>query len=375
METQQRESVEVQFNQQERLYHDTTTWLAEALEGFMANKFEYTFDGNELYSSDGTPIGTIFKDAIADAKKLGPELSFEHRRRLLEHEEYQEMLDMMSGSDFNTMVVISDFPPELMNAQADVGGYNASRKQTMLRVLSKTTDDKLHMESQTLDASNRDGLEAIYSSLGFIPAEGELLGQRMHLQLAPEDQEFLKAQLTGVYDRKMEEQFGGVWHAGRKQGKKLNTYDFVLEQQDLLTVYFDSVEKFGEQPGLLGDIVATMDRRYDARLKSDSYTESTTHYYEDSARHVLMQEMLLAGQRARQIGKTYSGCGLTVGQEDDTDDQFNKLGFGNKSEEDNEEDDYGPLKFKCKNGHSNKRPRGKLISQCKVKSCRNSVSC
>lgn len=40
-----------------------------------------------------------------------------------------------------------------------------------------------------------------------------------------------------------------------------------------------------------------------------------------------------------------------------------------------DEDKYGSLTFYCKNGHLNRRPRGKLISQCRVSSCKNSVAC
>lgn len=38
-------------------------------------------------------------------------------------------------------------------------------------------------------------------------------------------------------------------------------------------------------------------------------------------------------------------------------------------------DKRGALKFKCANGHWNTRPEGKLIEQCVVKSCKNSVGC
>src|SRR6185312_9732947 len=118
-----------------RIRTDTATWLAEALNGNMRTSFEYSTDGLELYGEDGGAVGEIFDGAVTAAQEIvkrNPGLLFELRRRIIERGEYDDMLAMARG-EFNTMVVVSDFPPELMGAQEDVGGYNASRKQTMLR--------------------------------------------------------------------------------------------------------------------------------------------------------------------------------------------------------------------------------------------------
>ena len=78
----------------------------------------------------------------------------------------------------------------------------------------------------------------------------------------------------------------------------------------------------------------------------------------------------MAGDELRQSGKTLSGCGLTLGDDKTTiESQLSKLGFGNKSGEDK----YGSLTFKCPKGHSNRRPRNKLIPHCTT--CGVSVKC
>ena len=128
------------FDRNHRLYDDTTTWLAEALDGNMRTSFEFKFYGNELYGQDGGALGPIFTDSLESAKNLSANLSFELRRRKHEMDEYLAMIQMMNGFDFNTMVVVSDFPDELMNETTDVGGYNCQRKQTMLRVITKNED-------------------------------------------------------------------------------------------------------------------------------------------------------------------------------------------------------------------------------------------
>src|SRR5690606_20043780 len=117
----------------------------------------------------------------------------------IEYEEYQDMLAMARGDLPNTMVVVSDFAPERMNATRDVGGYNVTRKQTMLRVITRSADGKLKMYSQSLDGSNRKALESMYAFLGFDVRHGELLSQRIHTDIDKHEQELLVDQLMGVY--------------------------------------------------------------------------------------------------------------------------------------------------------------------------------
>jgi hypothetical protein len=40
-----------------------------------------------------------------------------------------------------------------------------------------------------------------------------------------------------------------------------------------------------------------------------------------------------------------------------------------------DEDEFGSLTFTCTEGHWNRRPRGKLISKCKVVKCKGTVGC
>jgi hypothetical protein len=290
------------YNQETRIYDDTTTWLAEVLDGSMRTPFEYQFDGKELYGRDGTPLKKVFKDAISDADKIishNPNLIFELRRRWVEMGEYQDMIAMCNDELPNTMIVISDFPPELMGTSDNVGGYNAERKQTMLRVITKTEDGKLKMLQQSLDLSDRTALEAIYRSLGFEPAPGELLGQRINLELALEDQELLTDKLMGVYDSSLGRRFGGEWYAGRLGQKPINTYEFVIRQQDLLAKFVGETDGRPTESQLY-KLATEMDKRMG-------------NYYE---------------------GKSYSGCGLSLGPDGfNTKNEINSLGYGNKTDE------------------------------------------
>ena len=125
-----------QYNQLDhelRVRTDTTTWSAETLNGNMRTGFEFSFDGQELYGEDGGAYTEIFDDAVQEAEIIAqqnPSLLFELRRRLIERGELEDMkamgqgeLHTADGETANTMVIVSDFPPELMDSTEDVGGH------------------------------------------------------------------------------------------------------------------------------------------------------------------------------------------------------------------------------------------------------------
>jgi len=336
-ETLQLESPLLEEREQPRsgerqLYDDTTTWLAEVLDGQMRTRFEYTFDGKELYGGDNTPLEPIFTGAIKAAEHLGANLGFEERRRRIEHEEYLEMIAMAAGKRPNTMVVVSDFPAELFDAQADVGGYNVARRQTMLRVISRQDDGALVMRSQSLDGSNRRALETMYKQLGFKVDDGELLGQRMQLDLPSAEQEFLIDSLTGIYDRSLTAMYGGDWYAGRSPARLLNTYDFVCQQQDLVQNFVScKIQEPGQAESLRYGLAAAMVQRF---KRPNGHHQPPLVQYMGTVPAVFA-EMHLAANVAKAEGRTYSGCGISASAKKDgmldTIDELLEAGLGNKT--------------------------------------------
>lgn len=372
------------------VYNDTTTWFAEALNGSMRTPFTYQYDGHELRSSEGSSMGNVFKASLKEAESIAnedPILAFEKRRRKIELGEYSEMLSMAEGTLPNTMVVVSDFPAELMGRTRDVGGYNVERQQTMLRVIY-WQDNQMHMLSQSLDRSDRLGLEAIYEAMGERAAPGELLGQRIHKDLTTDEQKFLIDKLMGVYDRSLAERYGGQFHAGRRDMSQ-DTYLFACSQTDLVDRWV-----LAELSGNLANydkynIIAALSARYDAahHLKPQvspqlqtAFSYSGIAYGALQPGHNLEVELRLMGARARAEGKQYSGCGGTIkAVEGGLEYQLDQLGYGNKidtARSDDGGDGLGPLTFKCAEGHTNTRKKGELLKECRVKGCKKgSVGC
>lgn len=372
----------VEFDHEERAYNDLTTWAAEVLDGNMRTPFEYDFDGQELYASDGGALGKIFADAVTDAYEIvseEPLLDFEPDRRKIEGEEYLDMIKMAKGELPNTMMIVSDYPEELRHVRKDVGGYNSTRQQAMFRLITLTPAGKIRITSQSLDKSDRESLDNIYQHFGFEPEDGRLLGQRMHLQLSEQKQQVVMDEATAAYDDKLTELHGGQYYAGRRPEKNRNTYDFVIKQQDLIQAYLANPTNSNKY-----SFAAALEERWQKNrsYKPDFYSNNTepgrvTFRREEINADLMMKvqaEMNKAGSNARARGKVFSGCGATIeandGEEKDAADELSSLGYGNKYEEG---DKYGSLTFSCQRGHRNRRPYGKKIPECTT--CGIKVAC
>lgn len=349
------------LDQESRIRTDTETWLAETLNGSMRTSFEFSFDGEELYGEDGGELTEVFDNAIQEAQIIAhenPSLLFELRRRIIERGELEDMKAMAlgdlqtdDGQPANTIVIISDFPPELMDAQEDVGGYNVNRKQTMLRIITLEENGAIRVTTQSLDRSNRQALESIYTTLGKQPEPGELLSQRIHLGLPAEWQPNLVNNLTDAYDNSLNEQYGGEWHAGRRPADYSNTYDFARNQHDLVDWF--TTEKLTDSVAaekLRYKLAATAKARYDRYVGQQNKSEPKlgTLKYESfiSIKAIvggqnLFMELEREGRRAASRGETFSGCGSSVSAEADslsTEEHSKALGYGNKSKSKSDDD-------------------------------------
>lgn len=319
-----------EYDQQLRDRNDIETWLAEVLDGSMRTEFTYRYDGEDLRAEDGSSMGPVFAQATVDAEHIAnnrPDLAFEFRRRLVEGGEYEDMLDMAKGQAMNTMVVVSDFPAELMDQTVDVGGYNTRRKQTMLRVVMRDEiTGALHMVTQSLDRSDRHALEKIYHSFGLQPSSGELLGQRVYHNT----QEHITAneladRLTQTYDQALSSKYGGQWNSGRNDVDRRNTHDFVRSQIDLVDTYLHGDQSVDQQR----NIAAAMQQRFNRYHTSEpvyQFTQYPSHIQNIS----VAIEMELAGRQAAQEGRVFSGCGASIGGSS-TNEQLAASGYGNKT--------------------------------------------
>ncbi len=329
-------------------WDDTTTWLAETLNGSMYTSFNLKFDGQEIHAEDGRSMGKILHDSVEYAELMVqqmPNLLFEYRRRLIELEEYDLMLRMAKGELGNTMIVVSDYPEEIINQAEDIGGYNSLRQQTMLRVITADIDTGIvRIETQSLDRSNRQALEAIYNHMGYVAKPGELLGQRMNLDLNSVWQKQLRTNLCNIYDSSLKDQFGGDWHAGivtNPEEIQIDTYEFVNQQQDLIE-WFVQKQINGKATSLdHTGLAETIRKRYELEIQKSKpvfvprsilATESYDLFNPNVG--ILIAEQARVAINEKRV---YSGCGLTINAgEISPESEFAQAGYGNKTNKSSE---------------------------------------
>lgn len=363
-------------------WDDVTTQFAELVDGSMRTEFEFGLDpdGKELRGRDGQGMrevsSTYLAKAEAEAAQNG-NLDWNLRRTRIENEETAEVVAMARGEGPNTMIVLSDFPAELWEADEDYGGYNVTRKQTMARVyVRRPGQEGISMITRTLDGSDREASEAIYEELGLeAPATGELLGQRRRLELTAEDQDHLDSRLTGIYDRKLAEKYGGEWYAGRRPADYRNTYDFVCDQKDIIATCID-LERSGElTEETLYNMAAAMQKRFEEQTADN--VESIVPKMKTINTYTLNQELISAGMVARASGKTFSACGGTLGSGSGG---SGRGGSGSSTVEEMEEAGFGKGFENSSEWHGGKIHRNSKCVSCKevkseVGACKICKSC
>lgn len=374
-----------QYNETLRFKNDIETFFGECLRGPMRTPLELFYNPldpeADIRSEAGEPLGPIFDESIADIEQKAANdgrYGFDVRRRRIERGEYEDMITMMDDEDCNTIIVRSDFPEEVRQMGYSFGGYDIERQQAYIRVLIRQ-NNRLCMYSQSLDGSDRDGLEAIGAYVGHSSQSGELLGQRIKLTLDEAEQDTLIDMLTDVYDTVLQQKTGIKHYAGLpiRATRLVDTLAFAKQQSDIVNY---AVQLRSE--GILSadkqyDLVALLYERYDSVSRGELLPVFEAR---NDIGHIMLQQQMIeqqshdAGQRAQAQGKTWNACGMTMSipQQAGIEDKLGEAGYGIGREK-SSEDKYGPLEFQCQKGHWNKRPRNKLIDNCKT--CKIAVGC
>ena len=382
---QNREMHPAEHNEYLRYKNDIETFFGECLRGPMRTPLELFYNPldpeADIRSEADEPLGPIFDESIVDIEQkaaIDSRYGFDVRRRHVERGEYNDMITMMDDEDCNTIVVRSDFPEEVRQMGYSFGGYDIERQQAYLRVIVRQ-NNRLLMYSQSLDGSDRDGLEAIGAYVGQGSLPGELLGQRIKLTLDEIEQDTLIDILTSVYDTTLQQKTGIKHYAGLPMYAKapVDTLAFAKQQADIVNYAVQLRQQGNLSSDKQYDLIALMHERYDlaSHNQSPPYIEARNELGHSMLHAQLIdQQSHDAGQRAQAQGKTWNACGLTMAipQQADLEDKLGAAGYG-AGREKSSEDKYGPLEFQCQKGHWNKRPRNKLIDNCKT--CNIAVGC
>lgn len=229
------------------------------------------------------------------------------------------------------------------------------------------------LESQTVDGGDADAMSAAMQA-GDLEPNADL------------------DQMVAAYDGVMEAKYGGEYYAGRRGAEwQENAWLKINAERDLVDYFLDGLESIAAGPldGVQLDHVtkkhmygvwAAFKKRID-NLVGDSAEVIVEPQHDIGFRALqqvrLEQEVARAFMQFAAEGRVMVGCGglieILQGEGNilnaEAEDVF-KMIFGKEKKD---EDKYGSLTFNCPRGHSNRRPPGKLIPNCKH--CGVSVAC
>ena len=250
-------------------------------------------------------------------------------------------------------------------------GMIPHREMAFLYLATCLEDGNILLESQTVDRSDDDAFAAVYEARADNP------------QLDMDG-------MVAVYDGVLHDKHGGHFFAGRRESEKHeNAWDEIHKHRELIEFHLNRLEEIATtdlplhlleriaKQHLIG-VWASFKKRLDGNTVSYS---SDNFVYVSHQQDAFLHQLLYAEVQSNfkdfaSRGEVLVGCGGAIrvqsGETDimgaDASDVFSSI-FSDAS------DRFGSLTFTCPNGHSNRRPYGKLLSNCKTKGCKADVRC
>jgi len=228
---------------------------------------------------------------------------------------------------------------------------------------------------------------------------GDILLDSQTVDRATDDEAFAAAmqaaqggdlnQATRAYDTVLSRKHGAEMFAGRLGAEvNENAWEEIQRHRDLIEFFLNKLEAIAAMP-LHGPALeeATKRHLYGTWAAFKQRLDGVASYvsYEPASSNMPVAHLAMLEREVHdaftdfaRAGRPLVGCGGSIemlqGEQNilraSAEDVFRSI-FGEE-----ETDQFGSLTFKCTEGHTNKRPRGKKITKCKVAGCREgSVGC
>lgn len=315
----------------ERVYEQELTYLAEGIDAPLITRFEQHMVGGRLEAIDGTPLRQMLKNGLETAVKGAKEDSryaFHAQRAQNDLFELDAVEAMMRGeANINTIISFSPFPHEALEEHGKgllvTRGYQPDRKLSFLRIYQNAGDGRLQTSTISLDNSNLDGFRDIAAKYGVKIPDNEtsdffgqyLIGLQEERALANLEQE-----LIVHYDTFLNSITGLNYYQGRASADRINPWDFIESQKDLVGFYFQRLNSMSEHPPVSRVVLerqkieltysfwAAMKQRLDRYRRGQlSVPVSNKDMLGDEQR--LQLEIANAGQAAAERHERLVGCG------------------------------------------------------------------
>lgn len=292
-----------------QVWDEETTRFAEILDGPIDTSFDFFIGPDGLQTDMGTNLTAMWLSAVNALdveRQWDSRLDDIYKLRIIEQQEgnyVEKFAQGLLGAD--SLITISPYPEDLERKHGmkflEENGFNPSRKLGFLREYTKIPGG-VRLRTASVDSSNIENWQLVvnakYGSTDTYKKTEDILSKRLLSNISIDE-------LAITYDKSL----GNGYVQGIKNGKKEETWQYVLSQTDILSYYFTELQKLADsnlpisellksKQELTYKICATLENRY-SNKNQQGYSGLTT-------------EISSSGISARAEGRSYSACGINL---------------------------------------------------------------
>jgi hypothetical protein len=305
----------------EQVCDQESSHISEVLPGIVSTRFNFDIKDGKLFAiqpNGVTDWRQMHENGVARARSMA-ELNGEFKfYEEISKAELSEALAQEQLASYETpvaMITLSLCGDDVASEQAlKKLGRDPDQKRAFLRVSwTNGRDSQIYLDSRSIDGMTLADGKQFLKELGTELPEGAsslnvLSTQLLFNGLAESDLSNLADKLVDSYDQKLFEKTGIKHKAGRSETDARDTYEFVLQQHDLLNVHMESLCELAKRnlplplmaqytDNLRYDIMASFKQRLEGKWEElGSLAESVSH----------------AGGSERASGTVFSGCDTSI---------------------------------------------------------------
>lgn len=320
-----------------RQYDEMNSALVEGLMGKVSTHYTFELQNGKLVARDGEVIENLMDRGLEDARGLAARdhffASFLPQRAEHERQEHLENQQMANGlTNFNTIVTFSPYTEELAtneenNKKLVQGAQKPYWQRSMLRV-SHWDGRELHVVTRSIDNSS---VELLHRTAGHslnynfkADSSTQMLGERIHLNLHPEEFENLPDKIVVEADLILSARRGGNWQQGRPEEDAENLQNFVNSNSAIV----EHLIGVGRQLSLAHNTYALYRQAFDSEVYNHlALLEERLKRHNNAEVVDMFSAVQAAGLIAEAKGRVYDMCGMVIGPREENNSSATETGF------------------------------------------------
>jgi hypothetical protein len=326
----------------EQVCDQESSHISEVLPGVVNTRFNFEIREGNLFAiqpNGVTDWRQMHENGVARARSMA-ELNNEFKfYEEISKAELSEALAQEQLASYETpvaMITLSLCGDDVASEQAlKKLGRDPDQKRAFLRVSwTNGKDSQIYLDSRSVDGMTLADGKQFLKELGAELPEGAssldvLSTQVLFNGLGESDLSNLADKLVDSYDQKLFEKTGIKHKAGRSESDARDTFEFVLQQNDLLNVHMESLCELAKRNLPLPVMAQYTDNlRYDIMA---SFKQRLEGNWEE--RGSLVDSVTNAGGAERASGTVFNGCDTSIGS--NTNGNLTQTGMANAQNPEN----------------------------------------